>query len=204
MHVVATIGLTNNDDTNITSRKKRQHDKLKPIKTPSKSFADDLFQPGSIPHGACVGAVIGVSCGFAAYIYHTALEWLVKTAWKTVPDYLLGSNSYFPAVLWIPIVGFILATCVGLVVMHVGEPGDLAYAVKCVHESGIVDVDHASPMVLASLLSIAAGASVGPEAPLVAICASLAGFLSQNFFGTATADRNLLRKHTLMGVRTNY
>lgn len=193
-----TSGTASNN--NATTNRLR-HVAARTIKTPGTSFVEDLLQAGSIPHSLCVGTTIGVVCGIAAYLYYVALEWLLETAWKTVPNQLIGNSIFVPKVLWIPIVGFALATGVGLVVLHVGEPGDLAFTVKCVHESGYVDVGHASPMVLASLFSIAAGGSVGPEAPLVAICAALAGFLSQTIFGTLTVDRNLLRKHTLMGVR---
>jgi hypothetical protein len=170
------------------------------IKTPGASFVGDVCQPGSIPHSMGVGAIIGVACGMGAYLYYVALEWLLETAWQTLPDRLWGSDSYVPAVLWIPLVAFVMATGVGWVTMYVGDPGNLAYTVQCVHVVGYVGVDHAGPMTLASLFSIVSGASLGPEAPLVAICASMAGFLSRYVFGISTEDRNLLRKHTLMGV----
>lgn len=53
-------------------------------------------------------------------------------------------------------------------------------------------------MVVASQFSIVAGGSLGPEAPLVAICAALGGFVSRHLF--SVTDRNLVRKHTLMGM----
>jgi H+/Cl- antiporter ClcA len=59
-------------------------------------------------------------------------------------------------------------------------------------------MDHVMPMVVASLFSILGGGSLGPEAPIVAICAALAGFISRSVFGTT--NRNLVRKHTLMGM----
>jgi H+/Cl- antiporter ClcA len=52
--------------------------------------------------------------------------------------------------------------------------------------------------VCASQFSILGGGSLGPEAPLVAICASLGGFISRSVFGVT--NRNLVRKHTLMGM----
>jgi len=57
-------------------------------------------------------------------------------------------------------------------------------------------MNHVLPMVCASQFSILAGGSLGPEAPLVAICASLGGFISRRVFGVT--ERNLVRKHTLM------
>jgi len=59
-------------------------------------------------------------------------------------------------------------------------------------------MDHVLPMLLASQFSILAGGSLGPEAPLVAICAALGGYLSRTVFGVT--ERNLIRKHTLMGM----
>ena len=52
--------------------------------------------------------------------------------------------------------------------------------------------------VAASQFSIVGGGSLGPEAPLVAICAAFGGFVSRKIFGVT--NRNLVRKHTLMGM----
>ena len=53
-------------------------------------------------------------------------------------------------------------------------------------------------MVAASMFTILAGGSLGPEAPLVAICAATAGFLSRMVF--RQTNRNVIRKHTFMGM----
>ena len=50
-------------------------------------------------------------------------------------------------------------------------------------------------MVIASQFSIIGGGSLGPEAPLVAICAALGGFISRSVF--KVTERNLIRKHTV-------
>jgi H+/Cl- antiporter ClcA len=59
-------------------------------------------------------------------------------------------------------------------------------------------MSHVMPMVVASLFSIVGGGSLGPEAPLVAICAALGGFISRRIF--KQRNRNVVRKHTLMGM----
>ena len=59
-------------------------------------------------------------------------------------------------------------------------------------------MDHVLPMLAASQFSILGGGSLGPEAPLVAICASFAGYISRKIFGMT--QTNLIRKHTLMGM----
>ena len=48
------------------------------------------------------------------------------------------------------------------------------------------------------MFSILGGGSLGPEAPLVAICAALGGFVSRRIF--KQRNRNVVRKHTLMGM----
>ena len=45
---------------------------------------------------------------------------------------------------------------------------------------------------------ITAGGSLGPEAPLVAICGALGGFVSRRIFRQSST--NVVRKHTLMGM----
>jgi len=59
-------------------------------------------------------------------------------------------------------------------------------------------MNHVLPMLAASQFSILGGGSLGPEAPLVAICASFAGYVSRKIFGMT--QTNLIRKHTLMGM----
>lgn len=49
-----------------------------------------------------------------------------------------------------------------------------------------------------SMFTILSGASLGPEAPLVAICAATAGYISIHIFHQK--DRNIIRKHTFMGM----
>lgn len=100
--------------------------------------------------------------------------------------------------MWIPIIGFSMAYCSGLTVKYLGEPGDLAYTIKCVHKKAFIGMDHVMPMVCASQFGILGGGSLGPEAPLVAICAALGGFVSRTVF--KRTNKNIVRKHTLMGM----
>lgn len=176
---------------NVKSSFKRQ----KSLSRTQSSFYEDAreMRPGSIPQSMVVATVIGVVCGLAAYLYYVALFFLLEYVWHTLPE-SLG----FTSVSWIPIVGFSMAILVGLSVVLTGEPGDLAYTVKCVHEKAYVSMDHVLPMVLSSQFSILGGGSLGPEAPLVAICAALGGFVSRRIF--KQTHRNVIRKHTLMGM----
>jgi len=91
-----------------------------------------------------------------------------------------------------------MAALSGLTVKYMGEPGDLAFTIKCVHEKAYIAMDHVMPMVCASQFGILGGGSLGPEAPLVAICAALGGWVSKSIF--KRTNRNTVRKHTLMGM----
>jgi len=169
-------------------------------RTPN-TFAEDFvgLEEGSIPQSLVVAAVVGVVCGISANIYYRVLEWGLNFFWKTLPkQIIIPSWSEWAYPLWIPIVGIFMAINLGLSVKYLGDPGDLPTTVKAIHEKGFLGMDHCLPMVVSSLFSIIGGSSVGPEAPLVAICACLAGFISRRIFHQT--ERNIIRKHTLMGM----
>ena len=164
-------------------------------------FWEDVrnFEPGSMPHSAVLGITIGCICGVVAYLYYTVLEFLLEYLWRDLPEkFFVDQVPESLHWLWIPLLGFLMALGVGLSVKFLGEPGDLSYVVQCVHDKGFIDTSHVLPMVAASQFSILGGGSLGPEAPLVAICAGFAGYISRKiFFNTRL---NLIRKHTLMGM----
>ena len=94
--------------------------------------------------------------------------------------------------------GFFFCILTGFAVILLGEPGDMPFTIACVHGKAYIPMDHVLPMVVASFCSILAAGSLGPEAPLVAICGALGGFVSRRLFGER--HRNVVRKHTLMGM----
>ncbi|CDF37125.1 unnamed protein product [Chondrus crispus] len=168
-----------------------------------QAFFDDItnLQSGTVPVSLFIAAVIGVLCGVAAFLYYTMLEFFLEFLWKTLPEQLAESfPMWLPCFhwVWIPIVGMICAILVGVSIKVMGFPGDLAYTVKCVHKMGYVPIGHAPAMVASSQLSILGGGSLGPEAPLVAICASIAGWVSIYLF--KQKYKNVVRKHTLCGM----
>ena len=174
---------------------------VKYLKRTRSTFVEDFISlsPGSIPQSVVVAAIIGIICGVAANIYYMVLEWFLEFLWKTLPDtFVVGTWPEWAYPLWIPLIGLIMAIGVGVTVAFVGEPGDLAFTIKAVHEKSYLSMDHCMPMVLASQFSILGGGSLGPEAPLVAICACLGGFVSRTIF--KQTESNVVRKHTLMGM----
>jgi H+/Cl- antiporter ClcA len=164
-------------------------------------FWDDArhMREGTIPQSMVVALVVGIVCGAAACLYYNCLEYFLDFFWKVLPEKLVVGHwdpKYY--VLWIPLVGFSMAILVGLSVLVMGEPGDLAYTIQCVHKDAFISMGHVMPMVAASQFSILGGGSLGPEAPLVAICAALGGFVSRYVF--KQTKKNIIRKHTLMGM----
>mmetsp|Transcript_53317 Transcript_53317/g.129594 ORF Transcript_53317/g.129594 Transcript_53317/m.129594 type:complete len:474 (-) Transcript_53317:280-1701(-) len=154
---------------------------------------------GTIPQSVVIATSIGVVCGVACWIYYTILTFFLEYLWKTLPEQVVigkwREDLYW---LWIPLVTFVMISLVGLTVVFMGEPGDLPYTIGRVHAQAFIPVDHVHPMAFASLFSILAGGSLGPEAPLVAICGALGGFISRSIFRQNIT--NIVRKHTLMGM----
>lgn len=188
------IELPADDDSDVVPL----HETFSPADMTSTFYHDvRTFAPGSMPHSAVVGTTIGVFCGVVAYLYYTALEFFLEFLWLKLPSFViepyLDPSWYF---LWIPFLGFLMAFGVGASVKILGEPGDLSYTVQCVHDKAFIGMDHVLPMLAASQFSILGGGSLGPEAPLVAICASFSGWISRKVF--RQTRMNLIRKHTLM------
>jgi H+/Cl- antiporter ClcA len=125
-------------------------------------------------------AVIGIAGGLVATAYYYVLEGCLHLVWHTFPDFL---EPYFPTkfpswnYVWIAttIGGFF----VGLTLHIMGLPGEVALVVDKVHDPGRISLRQTPAMIVASLFSIAAGGSAGPEAPLVQINGSFGGWLGQ-------------------------
>ena len=113
-------------------------------------------------------ALIGIVCGLFAGLYWNILELMTH-----VLEEFTG-----PILLFVmPLAGLV----VGLVIYFLGNPGEIAVIVDNIHfRGGRLDARKNPSMLLASLVSISAGGSAGPEAPLVQVTGS---------FGTWVADR---------------
>jgi len=181
-----------------TQIKKQSTLYLKKIKT---SFFDDAksLAEGTIPQSIVLAVVIGIVCGVACYLYYSVLYFGLDYIWNVIPEeYIVEHWDQKYHWMWIPLVCFPMVTFVGLTVVYMGEPGDLPYTISRVHSEAYIPMDHVLPMVFASMFSILAGGSLGPEAPLVAICGALGGFVSRRVFRQSST--NVVRKHTFMGM----
>ena len=171
---------------------------LEKVKT---NFFDDAknLAAGTIPQSVVLALTIGTVCGIACWLYYSILFFLLEYIWKTLPEKIVVDNweeeNFW---LWIPIVSFVMFVFTGLAVVLLGEPGDLPYTISRVHHDAYIPMNHVIPMAFASCFSILAGGSLGPEAPLVAICGALGGFVSRSIFRQKYV--NIVRKHTLMGM----
>lgn len=125
----------------------------------------------------CAGA-IGIAGGLVATGYYYLLEYSLHQVWHTIPKWL---HPYFPAnapswtyLLLATTIGGLL---VGVSLQLMGLPGEVAFVVDKVHDPGKIEMKQTPAMIVASLISITAGGSAGPEAPLVQVNGSLGGWL---------------------------
>lgn len=123
--------------------------------------------------------VVGTACGLFAGLYWNVLEFMVHILNRVEGPSLL---------LVMPLAGLLI----GLVIYFLGNPGEIAVIVDNIHfRGGRLDATKNPSMILASLLSISAGGSAGPEAPLVQVTGSL---------GTWVADRLNLQGEDLRSM----
>ncbi|GAB1544418.1 chloride channel protein [Scytonema sp. NUACC21] len=136
--------------------------------TVSQLFGLVRRNPFTISRWVLRWVVVGTVCGLFAGLYWSVLELMVHGLQKFQGLSLL---------IVMPIAGLAL----GLVIHFLGNPGEIAAIVDNIHvRNGRLDTRQNPSMILASLVSISAGGSAGPEAPLVQVTGS---------FGTWVADR---------------
>lgn len=117
-------------------------------------------------------AAIGVGSGLFAGLYWHVLELLT---------HVLRSFQGLSLLIVMPLSGLLI----GLIIHVLGNPGEISLIVDNIHfRGGRIDTRQNPSMVLSSLISIASGGSLGPEAPMVQVTGS---------FGTWVADRLRLR-----------
>ncbi|MBD2020503.1 chloride channel protein, partial [Leptolyngbya sp. FACHB-36] len=137
-------------------------------------------------------AAIGILGGIVATAYYFLLENSMHLVWHTIPDVLepVFSDS-FPASNYVWIAATIGGLLVGLTLYFMGLPGEVSFVVDKVHDPGRIDIKQTPAMVIASLFSIVAGGSAGPEAPLVQVNGSVGGWLAGKLGLTAHTSRIL-------------
>lgn len=123
--------------------------------------------------------LVGTVCGLFAGLYWNVLELMTHA---------LNRFEGLTLLIVMPLAGLFI----GLVIHFLGNPGEIAVIVDNIHfRGGRLDARKNPSMILASLISISAGGSAGPEAPLVQITGS---------FGTWVADRLQLEGEDLRSM----
>lgn len=124
-------------------------------------------------------SLIGVGSGLFAGLYWNLLELLT---------HILRSFNGMSLLLVMPLAGLVI----GLVIHMLGNPGEIGLIVDNIHSrGGRIDTRENPSMILTSLVSISAGSSLGPEAPMVQVTGSL---------GTWVADRLQLSGENLRSL----
>ncbi len=124
-------------------------------------------------------AAVGTVCGLFAALYWNVLELITHR---------LQRFEGLSLLIVMPLAGLVI----GLVIHFLGNPGEIAVIVDNIHfRGGRLDAGKNPSMILASLVSISAGGSAGPEAPLVQVTGS---------FGTWIADRWQLQGEDLRSM----
>lgn len=134
------------------------------------------------------------------------MESSLELVWKIIPEEIERKASEYEgglellnrwAFVYTIVASLILAVGAGASVRYLGFPGDLPNVIECVHELGYVPMEQTLSMIMVSLCSIAAGGSLGPEAPLVAVSASVSGWISMHIF---KHEMPMVRKCTIIGM----
>ncbi|OKH47929.1 chloride channel protein [Calothrix sp. HK-06] len=111
-------------------------------------------------------AAIGICSGLFAGLYWHILEQLTK---------FLSSFQGYSLLVVMPLSGLLI----GLVIHFLGNPGEIALIVDNIHfRGGRIDKRENPSMILSSLISISAGGSLGPEAPMVQVTGSLGTWIA--------------------------
>jgi len=122
---------------------------------------------------------IGIGSGLFAGLYWSVLARLMQ---------FLGAFTGIGLLLVMPLAGL----AIGLIIQVLGHPGEIALIVDNIHlRGGRIQTRENPAMIATSLVSISAGGSLGPEAPLVQVTGS---------FGTWVADRLGLQGENLRSL----
>lgn len=127
------------------------------------------FNPFVFSRTFLLWAFLGLIGGIVAGAYWISLEFLTHTlavfdGWQVIP---------------------VMATCgalAGLVIHFIGDPGEIQLIVNNIRfNKGKLDPKNNPSMILSSLLCVASGGSLGPEAPLVQVTGSTGTWLGKLF-----------------------
>ena len=137
-------------------------------------------------------AAIGIAGGLVATAYYYLLESCLHLVWHSIPHFIEPLfPTKFPSWNYVWIATTIGGFLVGLTLHLMGLPGEVSFVVDKVHNPGRIELRQTPAMIVASLVSITAGGSAGPEAPLVQVNGSIGGWLGKKLKLSLAATRVL-------------
>ncbi|RHX77813.1 chloride channel protein [Leptospira yasudae] len=132
--------------------------------------------------------ILGVAGGLFSAAFWMLLEYLIRFASAvsgvyTIP-FMAGSGLL-----------------IGLIIHFLGEPGEISLVIDNIRfRGGKLDASQNPSMALSSLLSISAGGSAGPEAPLVQITGSFGNWFAEKLGLTGEEYRSM----TIAGMAAGF
>jgi chloride channel protein, CIC family len=111
-----------------------------------------------------LGAAIGIPAALVAAVFLALVHWLEDRLWTDLPDQLGYASPPWFLVIGLPVVG------AGVVVpARTLLPGDGGHRPLAGLGGGVTPLRHAPGIIVAALGTLAFGAVLGPEAPLIAL-----------------------------------
>lgn len=127
------------------------------------------FRPFLFSRMFFLWALLGLIGGIISGIYWIALEFLTHQL------------AFFEGILVIPVMA-IAGLLAGIIIHLIGDPGEIQLIVNNIRfKKGKLDPKNNTSMILSSLLCVASGGSLGPEAPLVQVTGSTGSWLGKLF-----------------------
>tara|TARA_R110000744_G_scaffold312262_1_gene419621 strand:+ start:1381 stop:2646 length:1266 start_codon:yes stop_codon:yes gene_type:complete len=127
------------------------------------------FNPFVFSRTFLLWAILGLAGGLIAGLYWIILEFLTH------------KMAFFGGWQVIPLMS-IAGLLAGLVIHFIGDPGEIHLIVNNIRfNKGKLDPKNNPSMILSSLLCVASGGSLGPEAPLVQVTGSTGSWLGKIF-----------------------
>lgn len=137
------------------------------------------FNPFVFSRSFLLWALLGILGGLIAGAYWIVLEWMTH------------GLAFFTGWTVIPLMAF-AGLAAGLIIHWIGDPGEIHLIVNNIRfNKGKLDPKNNPSMILSSLLCVASGGSLGPEAPLVQVTGSTGTLLGKLFRLKGEALRSL-------------
>src|SRR5690606_21631196 len=127
------------------------------------------FNPFAFSRTFSLWALLGLIGGMIAGVYWIALEFLTHQI------------AFFSGWQVIPVMAT-LGLLAGLIIHFIGDPGEIHLIVNNIRfNKGKLDPKNNPSMIISSLLCVASGGSLGPEAPLVQVTGSTGTWMGKLF-----------------------